>query len=73
MSAFQPRPFRHPFLHLLARGEATQRRRALRDPVRRLVIGLRELHRRTQALADQLEKQGAPYTPGRMPVWEDTK
>ena len=34
---------------------------------------LRELHRRTQALADQLERAGAPYTPGRMPVWEDTK
>lgn len=34
---------------------------------------LRELHRRTQALADQLEKQGAPYTPGRMPLWVDTK
>lgn len=32
---------------------------------------LRELHRRTQALEDRLEKLGAPYTPGRMPVWED--
>jgi photosystem II stability/assembly factor-like uncharacterized protein len=34
---------------------------------------LRDLHQRTQALEDQLERQGAPYTPGRMPVWEDTK
>ncbi len=34
---------------------------------------LRDLHRRTQALEDQLERQGAPYTPGRMPVWEDAK
>lgn len=34
---------------------------------------LRALHQRTQALEDRLEKLGAPYTPGRMPVWEDTK
>jgi len=34
---------------------------------------LRGLHERTQALQDQLERQGAPYTPGRMPVWEDLK
>jgi len=34
---------------------------------------LRDLHQRTQALEDQLEKQGAPYTAGRMPVWEDAK
>jgi photosystem II stability/assembly factor-like uncharacterized protein len=33
---------------------------------------LRALHERTQALEAQLERQGAPYTPGRMPVWEDT-
>ncbi len=33
---------------------------------------LRDLHQRTQALGDQLERQGAPYTPGRMPLWEDT-
>jgi len=34
---------------------------------------LRDLHQRTQALEDKLERQGAPYIPGRMPVWEDTK
>ncbi len=34
---------------------------------------LRDLHERTQKLEDQLERQGAPYTPGRMPVWEETK
>ncbi len=34
---------------------------------------LRDLHQRTQALADQLEQQGAPYTPGHMPRWEDAK
>jgi photosystem II stability/assembly factor-like uncharacterized protein len=34
---------------------------------------LRDLHQRTQALEDQLERQQAPYTPGRMPVWEDAK
>ena len=34
---------------------------------------LRDLHQRTQALEDQLERQGAPYTPGRMPLWEDAK
>ena len=34
---------------------------------------LRALHQRTQVLEDRLEKLGAPYTPGRMPVWEDAK
>jgi hypothetical protein len=34
---------------------------------------LRALHQRTEALETRLERQGAPYTPGRMPVWEDTK
>ena len=34
---------------------------------------LRGLHERTQALSDRLERQGAPYTPGRMPVWEEAK
>ncbi len=34
---------------------------------------LRALHERTQALEARLEKLGAPYTPGSMPVWEDAK
>jgi hypothetical protein len=34
---------------------------------------LRDLHERTQKLEDQLERQGAPYIPGRMPEWEDVK
>ena len=34
---------------------------------------LRDLHQRTQALENQLEQQGAPYTPGRMPEWADAK
>lgn len=34
---------------------------------------LRDLHQRTQTLEDQLERQGAPYTPGRMPQWEGFK
>ncbi|MGH7742366.1 MAG: hypothetical protein ACRENS_10130, partial [Candidatus Eiseniibacteriota bacterium] len=38
-----------------------------------VLLELHDLHQRTQTLADQLERQGAPYTPGRMPVWEDAK
>jgi photosystem II stability/assembly factor-like uncharacterized protein len=35
------------------------------------VLGeLRQVHDRTQAFEAQLEREGAPYTPGRMPVWE---
>jgi photosystem II stability/assembly factor-like uncharacterized protein len=34
---------------------------------------LRKLHERTQAFEDRLEREGAPYTPGRMPVWEGEK
>jgi hypothetical protein len=34
---------------------------------------LRQVHQRTQAVEDQLEREGAPYTPGRMPVWEDER
>ncbi len=32
---------------------------------------LRKVHDRTRALEDALEREGAPYTPGRMPVWPD--
>jgi len=32
---------------------------------------LKVVHERAQAFQDQLERQGAPYTPGRMPVWKD--
>ncbi|HEX7880936.1 MAG TPA: glycosyl hydrolase [Candidatus Eisenbacteria bacterium] len=31
---------------------------------------LRQVHDRTRALEDALERAGAPYTPGRMPTWE---
>ena len=34
---------------------------------------LRKVHERTQAFEAQLEREGAPYTPGRMPVWEDAR
>jgi hypothetical protein len=34
---------------------------------------LRKVHERTQAFEDLLEREGAPYTPGRMPVWEGEK
>ncbi len=34
-----------------------------------VLADLRRAHDRTRALEDQLEKAGAPYTPGRMPVW----
>ncbi len=34
---------------------------------------LRSIHQRVEALEAQLERQGAPYTPGRMPVWEATE
>jgi photosystem II stability/assembly factor-like uncharacterized protein len=38
------------------------------------VLGeLRDVHARVQALEDQLEHAGAPYTPGRLPVWEGGK
>ncbi|MEQ1831972.1 MAG: glycosyl hydrolase [Candidatus Eisenbacteria bacterium] len=49
---------------------AYQEARASFGPV---LAELRTLHERTQALAERLERKGAPYTPGRMPVWEDTK
>jgi photosystem II stability/assembly factor-like uncharacterized protein len=32
---------------------------------------LRQAHDRIRALEDALERAGAPYTPGRMPVWEE--
>ncbi len=38
-----------------------------------VLADLRALHERTQALADRLERQGAPYTPGQLPVWDETK
>jgi hypothetical protein len=39
----------------------------------KVLAELRSVHERTRAFEDQLERAGAPYTPGRMPVWEDTK
>jgi len=32
---------------------------------------LRQAHERTRAVEDALERAGAPYTPGRMPVWAE--
>ena len=37
----------------------------------KVLAELRQVHERTQALEDRLEKEGAPYTPGRMPVWKE--
>jgi len=34
---------------------------------------LRTVHQRIQTFGDLLEREGAPYTPGRMPVWEDAR
>jgi hypothetical protein len=39
----------------------------------KVLADLRTVHARAQAFEDRLEKQGAPYTPGRMPVWEDAR
>lgn len=38
-----------------------------------VLADLRKLHERVQAFEAQLERQGAPYTPGRLPVWEGAK
>jgi hypothetical protein len=37
----------------------------------KVLAELRQAHERTMALEDALERAGAPYTPGRMPVWEE--
>lgn len=39
----------------------------------KVLADLKAVHDRTQAFGDRLEQQGAPYTPGRMPVWDDVK
>jgi len=39
----------------------------------KVLAELRSVHDRTRAFEDQLERSGAPYTPGRMPVWEEGK
>jgi hypothetical protein len=39
----------------------------------KVLAELRLVHERIRALEDQLERAGAPYTPGRMPVWEDAR
>jgi len=39
----------------------------------KVLAELRTVHEQTQAFEDRLEREGAPYTPGRMPVWEDVK
>jgi len=38
-----------------------------------VLADLRAVHDRTQAFETRLEQAGAPYTPGRMPVWVETK
>ncbi|MCC6653464.1 MAG: hypothetical protein IT348_20100, partial [Candidatus Eisenbacteria bacterium] len=39
----------------------------------KVLADLRAVHDRTQAFETRLEQAGAPYTPGRMPVWVDAK
>jgi hypothetical protein len=39
----------------------------------KVLADLRAVHERTQAFEARLERAGAPYTPGRMPVWEETR
>ncbi|MFN8586161.1 MAG: glycosyl hydrolase [Candidatus Eisenbacteria bacterium] len=39
----------------------------------KVLADLRAAHDRVQAFETRLEQAGAPYTPGRMPVWVDTK
>jgi photosystem II stability/assembly factor-like uncharacterized protein len=41
------------------------------DAFGKVLADLKAVHERVRALEDQLERAGAPYTPGRMPVWED--
>ncbi len=38
-----------------------------------VLADLRAVHERVQAFEARLEQAGAPYTPGRMPVWVETK
>jgi hypothetical protein len=37
-----------------------------------VLSGLEAVDARIRVLEDELEQAGAPYTPGRMPVWEET-
>lgn len=39
----------------------------------KVLADLRAAHERVQAFEARLEQAGAPYTPGRMPVWVETK
>jgi photosystem II stability/assembly factor-like uncharacterized protein len=39
----------------------------------KVLADLRSVHEQTRAFEDQLERAGAPYTPGRLPAWEDGK
>jgi photosystem II stability/assembly factor-like uncharacterized protein len=38
----------------------------------KVLADVRAVHERIQTLENRLEQEGAPYTPGRMPVWADT-
>ena len=37
----------------------------------KVLTELRQVHERTRAVEDALERAGAPYTPGRLPVWKE--
>ncbi len=39
----------------------------------KVLADLKQVNEQMHAFEDQLEQAGAPYTPGRMPVWEDSK
>ena len=41
-----------------------------RDGFVEVLAGLREIDGLVRTLEDDLERAGAPYTPGRLPVWE---